>query len=97
MFCQACAHVTPAGRVLLARFGSSLLSSELPVFATCASAVLGVHCIDDASMQGGFKNIVVYNPRTMHGYLQPGHWDYYAMILDPMDTSWMVSTLVCAI
>ena len=48
-------------------------------------------------MQGGFKNIVVYNPRTMHGYLQPGHWDYYAMILDPMDTSWMVSTLVCAI
>lgn len=41
-------------------------------------------------MQGGFNNIVVYNPRTVHGYLQPGNWDYYAMILDPMDTSWMV-------
>ena len=46
----------------------------------------------DASMQGSFKNIVVYNPRTAHGYLLPGHWDYFAMILDPMDTSWMVRT-----
>ena len=61
-----------------------------------------ISCLDTSpkaneSMQGGFKNIVVYNPRTAHGYLQPGHWDYFAMILDPMDTSWMVSTSHCAI
>ncbi len=44
-----------------------------------------------ASLQGSLRNIVVYNPRTQRGFLQPGEWDYYAMILDPMDTSWMVS------
>ena len=44
-------------------------------------------------MQGTFRDIVVYNPETEHGYLQPGQWDYYAVYLDPMDTSWMVSPM----
>lgn len=43
------------------------------------------------SLQGYIRNIVVYNPRTQRGTLQPGQWDYYAMVLDPMDTSWMVT------
>ena len=26
----------------------------------------------------------------MRGYLQPGQWHYYRMVLDPTDASWMV-------
>ena len=42
------------------------------------------------SPQGTFREMVVYDPRTQHGLLQPGQWDYFKMVLDPMDTSWMV-------
>ena len=40
----------------------------------------------------------MYDPRTQHGSLQPGQWDYFEMVLDPMDTSWMVraACLPCA-
>ena len=50
------------------------------------------------SLQGTFREMVVYNPRTQHGALQPGQWDYFEMALDPMDTSWMVKPpcLPCA-
>ena len=32
----------------------------------------------------------MFNPRTQRGHLQPGQWDYFEMVLDPLDTSWMV-------
>ena len=42
------------------------------------------------SAQGTFREVAVFNPRTQRGHLQPGQWDYFEMVLDPLDTSWMV-------
>ena len=45
----------------------------------------------ECSLQGTFREMAVFNPRTQRGHLQPGQWDYFEMVLDPLDTSWMVS------
>ena len=51
---------------------------------------LGLQGSLEWSPQGTFREMAVFNPRTQRGHLQPGQWDYFEMVLDPLDTSWMV-------